>query len=251
MWYKSSAEADAEAPSAGVDPRLFFYGRIMCQASIFCDEAGEQDMSDGYYLLTLVMHDQSNRIDDAVKDYEGRLRLEGLPNIAFHMVDLLHGHGDYEGLDTRIRWSLLLRFSAFVRRLSVRYHTFTYSAYDVAGADALSARMRRDMADFLYSRLSTFQSFETVVVYYDQGQQAVTNALHRAFDYMLGDGVVDYRLISYQERRLAQVADYLSSIELAGMRFETGNVSRTYDRFYGTRGEFRRNFLKQVRRKLM
>ena len=223
----------------------------MHRASVFCDEAGEQDMSDGYYLLTLVLHDQGNRIDAAVSDYEGRLRLEGLPDVPFHMVDLLHGHGGYEGLDARVRWSLLLRFSTLVRHLGVRYHTFTYSAYDVAGADALSARMRRDMVDFLYGNLGALQSFESVVVYYDQGQQAVTSALHRAFDYMLGDGVVEYRLISYQERRLAQVADYLSSIELAGMRFDSGSVSKTYERFYGTRGEFRRNFLKQARRKLM
>lgn len=31
----------------------------MRELSIFVDEAGQQDMSDGYYFLTLVAHDQS------------------------------------------------------------------------------------------------------------------------------------------------------------------------------------------------
>lgn len=206
-------------------------------------------MSDGYYLITLIVHDQSLTIAEAVQGYKSRLRLGGLPDVPFHMVDLLHGHEGYHGVDVDTRWRLLLRFSTFVKALPITYHTFVYSYYDVRGERELSARMRRDIVDFLYSDLDTFQSFDKVVVYYDEGQQAVTNALHRAFDYMLSNISVEYRLIRYQDRRLAQAADYLNSIELAAMRYDTGEVSKTYTRFYGTRREFRKNFPSQVRRK--
>lgn len=111
--------------------------------------------------------------------------------------------------------------------------------------------MRRDIVNFLYADLDSFQSSDKVVVYYDEGQQAVTSALHRAFDYMLANAAVKYRHIRYQDRRLAQTADYLNSIELAAMRYEMGVVSRTYAKFYGTRREFRKNFLNQARRMLM
>ena len=40
-----------------------------------------------------------------------------------------------------------------------------------------------------------------------------------AFDFMLGDGAVEYRRLRYQDRRLSQVADYVSSVELAAMRY--------------------------------
>ena len=49
--------------------------------SIFEDEAGQQDMSDGYYLLTLVVHDQSERIGAHIEEYERQLRAGGLPDI--------------------------------------------------------------------------------------------------------------------------------------------------------------------------
>lgn len=223
----------------------------MRELSIFVDEAGQQDMSDGYYLLTLVVHDQSVPIVEHVEEYERQLRAGGLPDIPFHMVCLLHGHGDYDGLNPHVRKALLSRFNAFVRHLPIEYHTFSYSSYDVGGVKELSARMRRDLVNFVYEHLEGFQSFDRVVIYYDDGQQAVTKALHEAFDFMLGDGAVEYRRLRYQDRRLSQVADYLSSVELAAMRYAEGLESSTYLKFYGLRGDLRRNYLKQARRKLI
>lgn len=51
----------------------------MRQVSIFCDEADEQDMSDGYYYITLVVHDQTDSIDQHVLDYQARLSLGDSP----------------------------------------------------------------------------------------------------------------------------------------------------------------------------
>jgi hypothetical protein len=127
-----------------------------------------------------------------------------------------------------VRKALLSRFNAFVRRLPIEYHTFSYSSYDVGGVKELSARMRRDLVNFVYEHFEGFRSFDRVVIYYDDGQQAVTKALHEAFDFMLGDGAVEYRRLRYQDRRLSQVADYLSSVELAAMRYAEGSESSTY-----------------------
>ena len=219
--------------------------------SVFFDEAGQQDMSEGYYLLTLVLHDQSTSLIPYIEDYEESLSIGGLSDVPFHMVDLLHGHGDYEGMDTHERKSLLARFNAFVRVLPIQYHTFKYSSFDVATKDDLSTRMRRDIVDFIYANLESFLSCDTIAVYYDDGQQAVTRAVHDALGYMLGGVVVRYKQYGYQDRRLSQVADYLCSIELASIRYVRGEESSTYHKFFGMRGDFKRNYLKQAHRKLM
>lgn len=86
--------------------------------------------------------DQADSIDQHVLDYQARLSFGGLPHIPFHMADLLHSHGDYEGMDLGSRKGLFSRFGALVRRLPITYHTFAYSSYDVAGETLLSARMR-------------------------------------------------------------------------------------------------------------
>ena len=109
--------------------------------------------------------------------------------------------------------------------------------------------MERDLKAFMGEHLAEFQGYGTVVVYYDGGQSAVNQAVHRAFDEKLSANVAEYKKLRYQERRLAQVADYLCSIELADLRFADGDVSATYAKVYGTRRTFRANYLKQARRK--
>ena len=79
-----------------------------------------------------------------VNDYESHVAQNGLPDIAFHMKDLLHGHGDYEGIDQSVRKKLLIHFNIFMQKAPVRYRTFVYGSYDT-DAKNLSAKMRRDI----------------------------------------------------------------------------------------------------------
>lgn len=46
----------------------------MRELSIFVDESGSDGLSDRHYLLTVVMHDQSESIADSIAAYEGALR---------------------------------------------------------------------------------------------------------------------------------------------------------------------------------
>ena len=173
--------------------------------SAFFDEAGQKRQYEPgakWYLLTLVLHDQSDDLSAHSAAYEDYIRRQGLPNVPFHMVEL-------------------------------------------------SQRMERDLKAFIENHLEEFQSFDMVAVYYDGGQSAVTQAVHGAFDEELSANVADYKKLRFQERRLSQVADYLCSIELANLRFLDGEVSPTYEKVYGTRRQFRANYLKQARRKLI
>ena len=53
------------------------------------------------------------------------------------------------------------------------------------------------------------------------------------------------------EYRLAQVADYLCTIELASVKYAAKENGGTYGKFFGGVGTFKKNWLKQARRKLM
>ena len=55
-------------PSAGdVFSGFFLIQRAMRELSIFIDESGSDGLSDRYYLLTVVMHDQSDSIADSTE----------------------------------------------------------------------------------------------------------------------------------------------------------------------------------------
>lgn len=221
--------------------------------SAFFDESGQEmkfEPDTKHYLLTIVLHDQGSPIAEEIAKYESLLSESSLPDVPFHFYDLCHARNGYEGLDFETRKRLFVRFSSLVRRLPITYMTFSYRRSEFADAAALSDRMCRDLTAFVRDHYSMFQSYDTVAIYYDHGQVAVQRAIHNAFDETLSINTAEYKRLRYQERRLAQVADYLCSIELAALRYADHEETNTYKKLFGSARTFKANPLKQVRRKL-
>lgn len=218
------------------------------ELSIFVDESGDRSGKARYYLLTLVFHDQADDITGEIRDYEERLARNGLPNVAFHSEPLLNGHKDYEGLGIEQRKKMFVAFSALVRHLLISYASFVYRRSEFEDLTKLVARMKRDVANLLFDRLTFFQSFDDVKVYYDDGQDIVKQVLDQFIGFALSKGVVERRKTSMVDYRLEQVADYFCTIELAAVKYAAKEDGGTYNKFFGGPGDFKKNWLKQARR---
>lgn len=66
---------------------------------------------------------------------------------------------------------------------------------------------------------------------------------------MLSKGVVVHRKTSMADYRLEQVADHLCTIELAAVKYAAKENDETYNKLFGGIGSFKKNWLKQARRK--
>lgn len=165
----------------------------MRELSIFVDESGSDGLSDRYYLLTVIMHDQSDSIAESIEAYENALRAKGLPDIPFHASPLMNGKDLYSALDLRTRKTLLGSFRVFFRHMPVRYHTFAYATKKFASLDKLAGATRRDIVNFLFDNLAELQAYDAVKVYYDNGQHSIAESLHRAVEYALSKDAVVYR----------------------------------------------------------
>lgn len=151
----------------------------MRELSIFVDESGSDGLSDRHYLLTVVMHNQSENIANSIAAYEGALRAKGLPDIPFHASPLMNGKDQYSGLDLRARKMMLGSFRVFFRHMPVKYHTFAYATKQFASLDKLAGAMRRDIVNFLFDNLAELQSYDMVKVYYDNGQHSIARSSTR------------------------------------------------------------------------
>ena len=89
----------------------------------------------------------------------------------------------------------------------------------------------------------------TIAIYYDGGQRSADIAIHRAFDEALSANTADYKRLRYQERRLAQAADFFCLVELAALRYSDHEETETYKKLFGGARSFKANHLKQARRK--
>lgn len=219
------------------------------ELSIFVDESGDRGGKARYYLITLVIHDQADGIAAAISEYESKLARADLPNIPFHSEPLMNGHKDYEFVDIERRKAMLSCFSSLVRSLPISYKTFIYRRSEFEDLAKLVARMKRDISGLLFEHLEFFQGFDEVKVYYDNGQDIVKQALDQSVGFVLSKGVVERRKTSMTDYRLEQAADYLCTIELAAVKYEAKEDGGTYDKFFGGIGSFKRNWLKQARRK--
>ena len=79
-------------------PAFFLSMRAMRELSIFVDESGSDGLSDRHYLLTVVMHDQSENIADSIAAYEGALRAKGAPG---HTLPCVAAHERQGPVSTR------------------------------------------------------------------------------------------------------------------------------------------------------
>jgi hypothetical protein len=223
----------------------------MADLSIFIDESGGDDLVNRHYLLTLVLHDQSEDITEGIARYEASLAQRGLPDIPLHASPLMNGHDDYHGMSAADRARLLYAFRVFFRHLPIRYKTFVFDTSRYAGVTEVSDAMRRELVNFLFDNLALVQSFGAVKIYYDGGQSSITTALHKAIDYVVARNAVAYRPSTPADYRLAQAADYICTVELTELKYESGRATATDEKFFGGHGKFRKGVLKEVRRKLL
>ena len=221
----------------------------MSKLSIFADESGDKTNHTQYFILTLVLHDQNQSIAGDISTYEQSLANADIPNIPFHSEPLLNGHGDYEDLTLERRKKILTAFGSLVRFLPIKYKSFVYKRSHFDTIDKLAMRMKRDISSALSDNLEFFQSYDHVKIYYDNGQDIVKRALYESVESTLSKQAIIRKRTTMTEYRLAQVADYLCTIELAAVKYAARENGGTYDKFFGGVGAFKRNWLKQARRK--
>lgn len=222
----------------------------MGDLSVFVDESGDMDSPSKYYLLSLVIHDQNDPLDSFVAPYVKSLVSRGLPDIAFHMNPLMRGNEEYRAFNLSERKSLFHGFRVFAEHLAFGYAIFAYQKSHLRDdAQIAGRRIERDLSAFLKENLSLFQAFNSVKLYYDNGQNLIAHAIRAAFENALGCKAVVFRDAPAGQFRLAQVADYVCGVELIALKYQNKEESATDRLFFGGSQSFKKNVLKKLRAK--
>ncbi|MFR7426450.1 MAG: hypothetical protein ACLUUF_06795 [Bifidobacterium pullorum] len=98
------------------------------------------------------------------------------------------------------------------------------------------------------THLDRFQSYDTVKIYYDNGQQVVTNALQAFIGYALSKEAVVYRKADPKDATvLEQAADLMCTIRRPV--FKAGESTETDRKMFEVGVRFKQNYFKALRRK--
>ena len=221
----------------------------MNELSIFIDESSDVGPESERYLVTLVFHNQAVDIYENIERYEQSIRNSGLAKSAFHFTPIIRGHDRYSLMEYRTRRKLFTAFAIFTEKIDFKYGTFAYMKREFPTQETLENKIRRDINLAIRNNLEFFQSFDTIKIYYDNGQKIVTRAIHGAIESTVSKEAIVYRDVSPASHYLSQVADYVCGIELTAIRHQTHTTGNTEERFFGEWANFKKNYLKKIRKK--
>ena len=108
---------------------------------------------------------------------------------------------------------------------------------------------QKDVYNFLLDNFDYFNSFNEIIIYYDNGQNLITKILNGAFaisslNYEFKKEVVPG---SY---RLFQVADFVSTVKLLEMKLNKNELSNSELKFVDVY-HLKKNYIKGVNKKIL
>ena len=223
------------------------------EISVFVDESGSfepDEESSRYYLICLLMHDQSHDLSEWIGNLERSFVASGLDaGHCVHVGPLIRREGEYLSMLREERQLIFRRMMAFVRKADVTYHCFMIDKHFNDGDCAVHDKLLQDIIRFLVDHSDLFNSFDKLKVYYDDGQHQVSSLLKEAFSMFssITEFVPDVKPESY---RLFRAADLVCSIELFAAKLDAGEPMTVSERkFFGEDREFKRDILRVIRRK--
>lgn len=217
--------------------------------SVFIDESGDFgafEPHSPYYFVAMVLHDQSIDISNNIKVFEEHLINLGYPHHAVHTGPLIRRESVYSNDFVESRKKLFCALFHFARKLPIQYTYAMVRKSECPDEMTLIDKLTKAIAAQLRDNNSFWNSFDRVILYYDNGQTQLTKILISVFSTLYTH--VEYRKVSPVDYKLFQVADLVCTLELLD---EKPALSRSELDFFGNQRDFRKNYLKALRQKQM
>ncbi len=219
--------------------------------SIFVDESGNlssQNDSSRFFLLCLLLHNQSDSIADLVTKFDLELDRLGLTNLCFHAGPIIRHEDGYEYMNWQLRNRIFSLMMAFARKAQFKFRCICVDKKFISSEQQLLERLASGVGTFF----SVLPAAEMTKVYYDCGQTPITNLLHEVFQARFGEACQFVQGVKPANYRLFQVADLICTVSLIAAKTEAGMpLTKSEDKFFGGLRRFKRNVLKPIMAKVL
>jgi len=138
---------------------------------------------------------------------------------------------------------------SFVRHLDIKYKSIYIEKKHVRDSVEAIGKLSKQLATFLRDNMEFFCSYDTVKVYYDNGQVEVTRILSSVFNALLEN--VEFRKVIPADYRLFQVADLICTLKLMELKASVHMLSKSEKLFFGDERTLKKNYIKPLAQKEM
>ena len=220
---------------------------FMKELSIFIDESGNfgtYDYHSPYYIFSLVCHNQNDDISKFLNLLNHELDMIGYGSRYFHAGPIIRRESEYKDLNINIRRRIFNKMSFFANHIEFKYATVIVEKKHIENELNLIYELSKQLGRIIRNNYLYFQSFDSIKVYYDNGQKQLSKLLIGVLGALIDNP--NFKLVKPQDYNLFQVADLISTLELVNLKFENKLVSQSELYFFGNIRDFKRNYYKHI-----
>ncbi len=219
----------------------------MRELSIFVDESGdwgEYKHQSPYYIITFVFHNQDTDISDDLSKLDADLKNIGYSGHCLHAGPIIRGEEDYKEVDIAQRQRILKKMMGFIRRMDIQYRSFYIEKKQFDNSLEAIGRISKQLSVFIRNHLEFFFEFDTIKVYYDNGQIEVNKILSSVLNALLDN--VEFKRVLPRDYRLFQVTDFICTMTLVRLKMEHKEMSRSETVFFENERTLKKQYLKHL-----
>ena len=216
--------------------------------SAFVDESGmygtEVSHYAPYYIVALVLHDQSTNIYDSIEEFQRKMAQLGCSETVIHTGRLIRREEEYRDMLLLERKQIFNTIYNFARTVDIKYHSFMVEKKHVADDVELSYRLSKQLSSFLNKHLETLLEYDKIVVYYDYGQNELTKLLVSSFNTAFKN--VEIRKTQHSYYRLFNVADMFCTLELLSIKADRNQLTKSEIKFFKSAKLLTKSYLRAL-----
>lgn len=213
--------------------------------SIFIDESGDVGFikaASKYYIITFVMHNQSNEIKSNIE------KIKDFP--IFHAGPIIRREYPFDYMKMKDRKKIFQAIFIFTLSLPIKIFSFCYEKKDFdSNLLKMQAKITKDVYNFLQDNSNYFNSFNEIIIYYDNGQNLITKILNGAFA-ISGLNYEFKKEVVPGSYRLFQVADFVSTVKLMEIKMYKNELSNSELKFIDIY-HLKKNYIKGINKKIL
>ena len=218
--------------------------------SVFIDESGDfgsYETHSPYYLVAMVLHNQDIDINENINNFELHMQNLGYGQHAVHAGPLIRRESVYKIDFVGERKSLFNALFHFARKLEIKYACAKIKKSECPDVITMTAKLSKEIANILRSHESFWNSFDHIIIYYDNGQVELTKVLTSVFSTLYTH--IEFRKVKPVDYKLFQIADLICTMELLSEKADANSFSNSELEFFDNVRSFKKNYLKHIRKK--
>ena len=126
------------------------------------------------------MHNQSESISDAIRQLEESMLYLDLDFSYIHTGPIIRREVPYQHMSIDERRQLLYKTRCFMLHAPIKYTALTINRREAKDKFSLTAMLSKKLKEFVDDNFEFFNTFDKIVVYYDNGQQELKKSFIKA-----------------------------------------------------------------------